>query len=500
MNKPSLPNLFHPVVILFIGLMVAQVIATIQVLLSNHALYHTLTGVSSAGYLSIPNPQVASRLQDFGTAFRGGLFFAFTIGTGISLAAMAAAWIWTQIFQAKRSALATIVIIWTFVLLYLNSSGFTLLPTLYFLFIAPVVFALSAKRTPSAASRSDQIKMLVHFMAIPVLALVWSTQYDRDMFLDLRDYLLLSNPYGRKFSSYYYTYTLYPAEAFKALNQKTIKTGAIKDTRPRSLGSRIENVLLAHDYLPLINAPHVDLVIEQVDQKLSFQAEGREVLRISIEDFFEDASGALNKFSAGCDRNAVFRQLTFLSLLVGFPLSIYVVVHAAIFYPGCFALGRSNSALTASILCLLCGILILFLFQSNRSHRVKIPEISTALASEKWQTRLAALKLIEQNGLEIADYRSYPVLQADRLPQERYWLVRTLAYSRRPEVHRVLVGFLNDENLNVRTMALHALGLRRDSRAIRPILTKIEKSDSWYEQMYGYRALRKLGWKQAGSQ
>ena len=498
MNKPSLPNSLHPVVILFIGLMVAQVIATIQVLLSNLALHQTLTGVSSAGYLSIPNPQAMSRLQEFDTAFRGALFFALTIGAGISLAAMAAAWIWTQVFQAKKTALTTIGIIWTFILVYLNSSGFTLLPTLYFLLISPVVFALTAKRKPSAGSRSDQIKMLVHFMAIPVLALVWSTQYDRDMFLDLRDYLLLSNSYGRKFSSYYYTYTLYPAEAFKALNQKTIRTGTVKVTRPRSLGGRIEKVLLTFDYLPLRNAPDADLVIEQMDQKLSFQAEDREVFQISIDKFFDDASGALDRFSAGCDRNAVFRQLTFLSLLIGFPLSIYVVVHAAFFYLGYFILGRSNSALTASILCLLCGILILFLFQSNRSRQVKIPDISTALASENWQMRLAALKLIEQNGLEIANYRGYPVLQANRLPQERYWLVRALAYSRRPEVHRVLVGFLNDENLNVRTMALHALGLRRDSKAIGPILARIEKSNSWYEQMYAYRALRKLGWKQAG--
>jgi HEAT repeat protein len=83
--------------------------------------------------------------------------------------------------------------------------------------------------------------------------------------------------------------------------------------------------------------------------------------------------------------------------------------------------------------------------------------------------------------------------------QERYWLVRTLAFSRRPETFKDLLKFLNDDDLNVRTMAFKALGLRKNPRAIRPILSKIEKSDHWYDQMHAYKSLRSLGWKQTRS-
>jgi len=48
-------------------------------------------------------------------------------------------------------------------------------------------------------------------------------------------------------------------------------------------------------------------------------------------------------------------------------------------------------------------------------------------------------------------------------------------------------------------MALYALGLRRDPRAIRPILDKIENSEDWYCQLYAYKALRSIGWKQTKS-
>jgi HEAT repeat protein len=155
--------------------------------------------------------------------------------------------------------------------------------------------------------------------------------------------------------------------------------------------------------------------------------------------------------------------------------------------------------MTASIMCLLMGIIVLIYFQSNRSSSIQIQNISDALKSEHWQTRVAALKLIEQKKLEIASYRIYPDLLRNRIPQERYWLARTLAFSRRPETFTDLLEFLNDDNLNVRTMALYSLGVRKNPRAIRPIISKIEESQIWYDQMYAYKTLRSLGWKQTKS-
>ena len=393
---PRLLKSSHPVVILILGLLIAQVVATIHVYLSNLNLHHTLTEVNSAGYLAIPNRHAMVSLRKLGPAFWGGLFFTFTIGAGCSLAGMAAGWIWVRLFQCKKSILVLTALIWGLLLAWVNHRGFSLMPTLYFLLIGPAVFYLAARRESMTDVRSNRIKRLVHYLPIPLLALLWFTQYDNNMFLDLRDNLLLSSNYGRKFSNFYYTYTLYPAEAFKALNQKTIKTCSIKDIHSRLTIQRIGKRLIANDYLPLIDAPRLDLVIMQEDKKLVFQADGRPVLQIPIDQFLDDSRNVLRQFSDECDRDAIFRQFTFLALLIGFPITIYVVVHAAFYYLGYFILGRSNSALTASIICLLIGILVLIFFQSNRSRSIQIQNISSALASADWQTRLAALKLIEQ--------------------------------------------------------------------------------------------------------
>lgn len=489
----------HPVIILFLGLLIAQIIATIQVHLSNLGLYNTLVNVVSAGYLAIPNKQVMGSLRDFSPAFWGGLFFTVTIGAGISFGAMAAGWMWVRLFLRKRSILVFFGFVWAGLLFLVNSNGFGLMLTLYFLFIPPVIFTVTVKREYRPSGQSDRIRRLVHLIPVPLLALLWFTQFDNTMFLDLRDHLLLSNDYGRKFSNFYYNYTLYPAEAFKALNQKSIKTCSIKNIQSRSMNQRIGRRLIANDYLPLSDTTDVDLVIQRNNEHLIFQTDGRRAFQIPMDQFLDDSRNVLLRFSEEADRHAIFRQITFLSLLIGFPMSLYMIIHAVFYYLGYFIIGRNTSALTASIICLLAGVIVLIYFQSNRSRSIQIQNIAESLSSDHWQTRIAALKLIAHKKLDIANYQFYPVRHRNRSPQERYWLVRTLALSRRPQYLKVLLEYLNDENMNVRTMAFYSLGLRRDPRAIRPIISKIEKSDSWYEQMYAYKALRSLGWKQTKS-
>jgi hypothetical protein len=499
MNKPKSFYKSHPVVIIFIGLIIAQAIATIQVYLSNLDLYNTITQVASAGYLAIPNRHAMGNLQELSTAFWGGLFFTATIGAGIALVALVAAWIWVHLFLQKKAILFFFGFVWAGLSFLVNRNGFSLMPTLYFLFVAPVVFTLTAKRESMSNSQSDQIRQWIHLIPVPLLALLWFTQFDNSMFLDLRDNLLLSNKYGRNLSKFYYTYTLYPAEAFKALNQKSIKTSRINTAQARLMNQRIARRLIANDYIPLSNATQVDLTILQNNDYLILQTDNHHAFQIPITQFFDDTRNVLLRISEESDRHAVFRQFTFLSLLIGFPVSLYMIMHAVFYYPGRFIMGRNNAAMTASIICLLIGIAVLLFFQSNRSRSIQIQNISDSLSSNHWQTRVAALKLIAQKKLDIARYRSYPLRQSNLPPQERYWLVRTLAFSRRPENFMVLLEYLNDDNLNVRTMALYSLGLRGNRQAIQPIISRIKNSKKWYEQMYAYKALRSLGWKQTKS-
>jgi HEAT repeat protein len=98
--------------------------------------------------------------------------------------------------------------------------------------------------------------------------------------------------------------------------------------------------------------------------------------------------------------------------------------------------------------------------------------------------------------LEISSFQAYPKLLASTCIPERYWFIRTLARSRSTATYRDLLNFLHDPHPNVLTMAFYALGQRKNKQAIGEIIEKIETSDNWYSQWYGYRALRSLGWKQ----
>ena len=499
MKKPKLSPPFHPVGILFIGLLMAQILATIQVYLSNLDLYATVSTASAAGYLAIPNQQVMDSLQNFAPAFFGGLFFTFTIGAGITLGTMAAAWIWARVFLSNKFILFFFLSVWVGALLLVNIHGFCLIPTLYFLLIPPVLFKLAARRESHRDSPSSRMQQLVHLIPIPLLALLWFTQFDSAMFLDLRDNLLLSNLLGRKFSDFYYTYTLYPAEAFKSLDQKIIKTWGNENIQTRAINLNLQNRLAANGYLLLPDTAKVDLKIIQKEDNLVFRSGEHIIFQIPVNQFLSDSQKMLQKFSQQIDRNATFRQFTFLSLLIGFPVLIYMVLHAVLYYLFLLFLNRKAAALTASIMCLLIGIIVLVYFQLNRSGNINFKDISQALESENWQTRVAALKTIQQEKLEIADYRAYPRLLKSRIPQERYWLAKTLAFSRRSGTYDDLLTFLNDKNTNVRCMAFYSLGLRQNPSAIKPILERIKISDNWYSQMYAYNALRSLGWKQTKS-
>ena len=58
------------------------------------------------------------------------------------------------------------------------------------------------------------------------------------------------------------------------------------------------------------------------------------------------------------------------------------------------------------------------------------------------------------------------------------------------------MAFLDDPQPNVVSMAFYALGQRKDRKALGEIFRRIQMSDNWYTQLYAYRALRALGWRQ----
>ncbi|MEA2039363.1 MAG: hypothetical protein U9N82_05980 [Thermodesulfobacteriota bacterium] len=483
---------------LLLGLFTAQIIALIQVYLSNEHLYRTLVAINDAGYLAIPNQHIMHGLRKLGPAFFGGLFFTLSTGAGLSVASLSGAWIWDRLFSRNKFFLIPFLLVWTWCLLKVNSQGFCPIVTSYFFFIPGVVFITALISMPPIRRQRALLNLAIILIPIALLAVLWTGQMNKHIFLDLRDNLLLSNALGTRISDFYYEYTLYPAEAFKSLDQKILKTCDIGRINQKPVIQLLESRLLDHDYLNTGGGEVVDLEIIRDGNNLVFENNGRKILETTSNHFFLRPDKVLKEFSLKTDRYIFFRQFTYFSLLIGFPISLYVLLHAIFHFILGFFLDLRTAMVIASILCSLAGLSLLAPLYIINKDDININNLERILESETWQKRVAALKVIEEKRLEPVAFLDRDMLISPHIP-ERYWVARTLGFSRQPEAYKDLLILLDDPHFNVVSMALYSLGQKRDTRAIKEIIKKIQTSHDWYTQWYAYKALRALGWKQTRS-
>jgi hypothetical protein len=297
-------------------------------------------------------------------------------------------------------------------------------------------------------------------------------------------------------NDFYYKYTLYAAEVIKPLDQKSIKTASLQRFNSDSDARMVKLALHKYNYLIMDENVSVHLKVIQEGSELVFEHRGDEVLRTTVKDFLTGPANVLQTFSMKTDRMAFFRTFIFLSLLAGLPLSVYIGLYSLFRLVSSFMMNSTASAITSAVICLLIGASLVFTLESNKEGKVGVDGLTAALESDRWQTRMAALKVIEKNGLEVSSYGAYKGMLESPYVAERYWLARALGVSNRPETLKDITAFLDDPHTNVVCMAYSALGKRADSSFIKEIIFRLELSDRWYEQLYAYNALMELGWRQ----
>ncbi len=482
---------------ILLGLTTTQILATLQVYLSNTALYRTITTIAEAGYLVVPNQRVAHSLLEFGPAFFGGCFFTLSLGAGMSIFSVACAWIWDRILGRNKAVLAPILLLWLATVVAVNTKGFCPVVTACFLVVPFVVFVSTLKGMPKQHDKRAWLNGLVPVLPIAMLTVIWWTACAGPfLFVDIRDYLLLSNPIGKGVDDFYYRYTLNPAEVFKPLEQKTIKSCCLASIEDKTVVRRMETVLINYDYLPVAANGPVDLEIIGSGNKLILKHQGKMVLETTLKEFFSRPKKVLGRFSMEIDKHALFRAITILCLVVGFPVTLYVFIFALLSFVSGFFVSPTRSSVIAAGLCFLIGLALLAPFRIGDSKTVNAMSLSEAMDSESWQQRVAALRSVVSKKLEINDFPVYRKMLASPYIPERYWLAKALGVSRNPETYQDLLALLDDPHPNVVSMTLCALGQRGGRQAIKEIQKIIETSDHWYNQWYAYKALRALGWKQ----
>jgi len=238
----------------------------------------------------------------------------------------------------------------------------------------------------------------------------------------------------------------------------------------------------------------VDLEIREARGQLVLHARDSTVLSVPIQTFEADPGLWLTRFSAQSDMYEGLRSLVFVSLLLAFPLLLFMALYGFLkmllgflFKPVAAVWLTAGTGL---------GLGLLFLMPIMSINKESLPDPVAGLNSVKNTDRLSALRVCERQKRDIAALPQYKELLRSPEVPERYWLARALANSPGPSSFEDLLGLLKDPEPIVRCQALYALGQKAEAQAIEPVLAHITSSDHWYVQWYAYGALRTLGWRQ----
>ncbi len=485
----------YPVKAILAGLLAAQIIAILQVYLSNVDLSETILRLEAHGYLPVPGHLIAVQLSELQPAFIGGLFFTFSIGAGLTMVTLGATWCWHQVFNRKRAFGVLAICFWLMLLIAANGQGFSPVTSLYFLVVPPITFGV-AMRWLSPANERTSMTLRIHVLPICILALLWGTQWRSSMFLDIRDNLLLSNPVGTAIHDIYYKYTLYPARVFKTIDQRLLKTVRLEGFRNPAMQRSVERVLRHYDYLHITDTGPVDVTIAAEANQLAFHSGQTTLLAMTHEQFLASPHKALQTFSAKADGNVFFRNITIYGLVIGLPLALYMICHSAARFALARFLPDQMASKLATGLGFCIGLTLLLILYAGGNRTISKEDIAASLDSTRWQDQVSALKAMAASEVDIDTFDINARLTASTHVPVRYWLAVALANSRRAESLNVIIKLLDDPSANVVGKAFSALGQRGNRTHIKSIINTIENSDHWYIQRHAYEALRTLGWQQ----
>ena len=473
-----------------------------QVHWSNLRLLENVSALNQSGYLTIPSLKAIESINTISPTVFGGLFFTLSTGALLTLATIVALWFWNNLSRRSRPILILLLIIWAASLAKVNTNGFNLFGSLYFFLIPAAVSLIYVLCRPKKSEFKKSYARLLPLYPLVLLAVIWGIQADRQLFLNIRDFLLLSNTVGKSVNDYYYRYTLYPAEAFKSLEQKLQRPIRLIDIEPVALKRKLEAQMRYSDYLAVGTDKTADLLITQKENRLHWLHNGQHILSISPESFFTNPVDVFKQYSRKTDRSAFLRTVTFFGILLAFPILLYCGVYGVLRLLAGLFLQPLGATFLSSILCFGIGIVLLVPIYQGSQRPVAKENLAEALRAEDWRDRVAGLKLVEQLKLEITDYATYEKSMTSRHLPERYWLSHALGLSQVDHTIDDLITLLNDPQPNVVCQALYALGQRgknRKAEIIDTILLKIRTTNDWYVQRYAYLALRSLGWWQPAS-
>ncbi|BCS94736.1 hypothetical protein DSLASN_03680 [Desulfoluna limicola] len=452
-----------------------HIAATFFVRSSNLFLLAKTRAITEAGYLALPNPATSPSLDSWEAALCGALFFTLTSGALVLFTALCAPSLHRIGFVSRKIALGLHAALLGACFLLIGLSPQTL-PLLLGTAGAYLVLL------PSGAPVTDvRLKPLLFHTLIPVLlALSISGTHlmlPRGLFSGFRDAFLFDNPAGNAVRHFYYTYTLFPAEAFKRLEQKSQVTVSVTG----GITPAVKADLSRLGHIPVPQGPY-DYTLSASEHRVTLSRQTTEQT-VELKAFNANPATVFHQFSKRTDPFGPLRTLTWYALFTAFPLLFYLLFHTAgtltvrVFFPLQLAARIATIGVTVSA-----AFFVLLL-----AIGLSLPE----------NTQAALAALADARGTSATATEVISRASAHESALVRYRAALAVPRIRHPLLKRdLLTRLLTDKDTNVVCQALGAMGETRDRSYITLIEEAVRTRPEWYVQWYGYRAMRRLGWQQ----
>ena len=371
-------------------------------------LANTVSDVIREGYLAVPNALIHASLSNTDMAVYGGLFYTVTAGALISFLALGAANLYLLVPDRRKRLSVICIVSLGFLIFSINRNGFLALETASLILTPGLIFLMTVVFFSHDKPVFSLKKALLHGMPPVILAFIllfFVQGTNSQIFSDFRDTFLMSNPVGMKINDFYYKYTLAPAEVFKSLDQKLIKT-CVLTLDPASDSNRqpIENLLLARDYLVLDTCKDPDLTISTEGDTLVMRHHGHVIVKNHLTDFLARSNDILTEFSKKTDQYQGYRHFIGIALITGLPLLMYILMHGIFFGIIRPFLAGPRAAVAASFLCPLVGLIGFTVLYASSSDPVTPSNIRQHIASPSLTQRVEALKYISDHNVPIGEY------------------------------------------------------------------------------------------------
>ncbi|MBF0102664.1 MAG: hypothetical protein HQK77_17315 [Desulfobacterales bacterium] len=488
-------NWFMPfrvhITLIFAGLVSAHLIASLYIYDTNLSLSKTIIAVSHAGYVPVPNLRLIPMLSSYHTALISALFFTLSAGSGITLLTYLLVWLW---HHHRRSWIAQVMIMLS-CLISLNEHGFNFWTSLLFIGVPIAVIAAYrlSKMYLKTVMVTDPLVNFFYFLIVAyVLMLLVVIKPDSDYaFFFVRDRFLFSNPMGLKINDFYYKYNLFPTEAFKSLEQKLMKTCYIQNSSSISSSdlALLERKMSESDYILFKHDPvgEIDCVIHILNQhNIDLINQDKPIIHTSLSEFLKHSKRIFTDFSNKSDRFSFFRQFTFYSLILAFPILMVWIMIVGLSVLFSLMMSQKHATIVSSIMVIICYVILMYCTYSLRCDQEALQH----------ENNLCSIYKIYQEKLEVSNFPTYKHVMSNSNIAETYWLLKTMAFSKTPETVSDIRHFLNSPHINLVCMALYAGSCRKDQVIIQYAWAKLNNSEHWYEQQYAYQALKELGWRQ----